>query len=639
MNKNIRRVMYILVLIMYLIFNIFAQKLSIPILNKIAFGLTGILANILVYKLIIYVAKKCDIKFKRNDILLLAIFLALSLLIYSFIIYYSKKIYVWDNVLHYRNMQELLGFINKNLFSSYKELIKTGLVDDYGKFLLLFVYPFYSLFRGDIQWMNLCYFICGTIPVIILLYMFGLCILRKYESKIQDKLIFKIFLLFIIVIFPSLHESTILGRPDIIGLIFALSIILLTMEYNFDNKDIVRWIVIFIITCILIMIRRWYLYFVVSYYTCYVLVLFISTIMKKDKKLFIKRITNLMIFGFSSLFLIVLFANQMIKNILSKNYSKIYSNWNRGGILYEPLNQLVIIGMLIMFLIVVGLIFSLYKKNNRKNSILLLCTYLLSMAMFTTVQTFEVHQSLILMPFYMFCLFNTAYLALSKNKIVNYVLRQLFIVFPLITLILAICIKEKCNGTQITRPLELVYGNARLHPIRRNDLDKIGQIVDYLNDNLSKGKTAIIYAAGSNYDSQYFINYPKPNINNKKISSNSYLYSEGFPLATLNSEYYVILEPIQQWIDVERVKLLTNLIDIFYNNDYIFNKFELVKKVDLENEVVAYIYKRIEPLDEKEIDIYMDLCNEQYSDYKELFYDRLLKEKQKLLKNMEKSKK
>lgn len=637
MNKKCKNIIFVLISIGYVALNIIAQKVSNSMFNKVVFGITGILANVLLYKLIIYVAKTCKIKFKKHDVILLAIFLALSLGIYSFIIFYSNKIYIWDNALHYRNMQELLGFINKNLFSSYKELIKTGLIDDYGKFLLIFVYPFYSLFPGNIQWMNMCYFICGTIPVIILLYIFGLCILRNYDKKILDSSIYKIFLLFIIVIFPSLHESTILGRPDIIGLIFALSIILLTIEYNFDKKDIVRWIILFIITFVLIMIRRWYLYFVVSYYTCYVLVLIISTIMKKDKKLLFNRIINLMIFGISSIILMVILAFKLIKKVLSNNYSLLYSNWNRGGFLYEPLNQLVLIGILIMTLIVIGLIYSLYKKNNRKNSILLLSTYLLSMFLFTTVQTFEVHQALILMPFYMFCLFNTIYLALNNKKVINYIIRFVFIVFPLTTLILAICIEKKYNVAQIVKPIEIIYGNSSLYPVRRKDLKQIKEVNDYLNSHLGSKESAAIYAASDDYDSQYFINYPKPNINGKKISSNSYLYSEGFPLSALHSKYYVILEPIQEWVDVNKIGLLRNLIDIFYNDEYISKKFRMVKEIQLNDDVIAYIYERIVPLDEKEIDIYMELCEREYSDYKKLFYDRLVEEKKKIQKNNKKN--
>ena len=61
-----------------------------------------------------------------------------------------------------------------------------------------------------------------------------------------------------------------LSQPDWFGLIFGFSILLLTLDYRFDKFETSRFLFIFLATAAIILSRRWYLYFVVSYYFCYV---------------------------------------------------------------------------------------------------------------------------------------------------------------------------------------------------------------------------------------------------------------------------------------------------------------------------------------------------------------------------------
>ncbi len=68
-----------------------------------------------------------------------------------------------------------------------------------------------------------------------------------------------------------------LSQPDWFGLIFAFSILLLTLDFRFEQLEPVRFCLMFAATAAIILSRRWYLYFVVGYYFAYAVLVLVSS--------------------------------------------------------------------------------------------------------------------------------------------------------------------------------------------------------------------------------------------------------------------------------------------------------------------------------------------------------------------------
>ena len=275
---------YFITFSLLLVVNIIIYLIRNPFLNRLSFLITGIYSVAILYRVILYGARCCNVKLNRIDVRLLIGFISLAFIIYCILILSRNTIYVWDSTVHYNNLTILLKKFDHSNITGFVHLIKTGLIYDYGSFLLLFIYPVYFLVNKNMQMLNLTYFVGAVVPVIIILYILGLYIVGKFKTELKDNIKVKCSLLITLILFPLLHVATILGRPDIIGLAFVGIIILLTIDYDFESKDIIRWIILFITTIVLCLTRRWYLYFIVAYYFSYAFILIIKSIKQKNKE-------------------------------------------------------------------------------------------------------------------------------------------------------------------------------------------------------------------------------------------------------------------------------------------------------------------------------------------------------------------
>lgn len=621
LNKIKTNRLYIISFTMLVLINIIIYFIRNPFLNRISFLITGIYAIVVLYNVILYGARCCHIQLNRTDVRLLIGFISIAFVLYCVLILSRNTIYVWDSTVHYNNMTVLLKKFDHSNATGFVHLIKTGLIYDYGSFLLLFIYPFYFFVNKSIQMFNLVYFLGAVVPTIVVLYILGLKIVSKYKRELSDNIKVKCSILLALILFPLLHVATVLGRPDIIGLSFVGIIILLTIDYDFESKDIVRWIILFGTTITLSITRRWYLYFIVGYYLSYALILIIKSIKKRKWH----NIINLSIFGCLSIIMVLILLKPLIHKILSTNYSKLYIAFDNGGVLFELSNQLYYLGIIMVLIIIVGYIYLISNKETRGSAYTLILTYIISMLLFLRVQNFEEHQSLILVPAYLLGIFGFVTFAYEKNKRMNHFARYAFVILMISSFINCSCFSYYHNIS------DKLLSVVDMYPYRRTDLDAIGSVVNYINEISDNNKNKVtVLAAGDDYDSAYFISYPEPYKNAKTIYSNTYLVNEGFPMNFFNSKYYLLIWPLQEWSGVKEQKILYNIVDLFMNDDYLKSKFVMRKEFVLKESVTAYIYERVEPVDTKEVDIFITKFEYMNEEYGEFFGQKLEKYKKRI---------
>ena len=110
--------------------------------------------------------------------------------------------------------------------------------------------------------------------------------------------------------------------------------------------------------------------------------------------------------------------NKYIFNIINTKYNNLYSLFNYDGIRYEIISKTKSLGLIIVIIILIGLIYSLVNKKNSKYTITFLSNYLLTIFLFTTIQTIDIHHNLVLSYFfYFYCVYNLIIIKFKNNKL------------------------------------------------------------------------------------------------------------------------------------------------------------------------------------------------------------------------------
>lgn len=591
---------------------------KVSIFNKIEFCIFGIWCLLFLMLSISSVMKICNIKLDKNKKIIISIILALCFFIYFFTLLNTKQIYTWDQKIYYGKQIDLLYKFKNNFFSGIKHIISSTYQEDYGEFLLVFT-SFIFNFTSKTEKMFILVICCTEIlPIIFTALLIVNQIIEKFNFKHGNK----IFILsgILLISFPLLHQAALTGQPDIFGLFWINLIILLTMNYDFQDRDFARWTMIIIFTFLLSITRRWYIFWIIGYYLSYALIILFATLVSKDKEKIKNLIKNSLIFILYAGFILIIALFPIIKRTILANYVTAYSAWNVSGLKGEIIHQLHYVGLLAIILMLVSIIYIFINKKTIIFTLQIILTYLITIVTFTRIQNMGLHQSLILVPEYLLLMvLGISALCQTKNKIIN----------NIITFIIGIYIFTSFLGSYTEN--KNIYKNTffsyiSLKPIQRLDYEKIGKIVQFIQDNCDTQKDKIyVNAANVSYcgDTIAFYNMPYNDLRKVVIYESSIDSVHGFPIDLFKAKYVFTTNNIIESTGATSGHIITN-IKYGIEKDKIINQYyKKIKEFDLENGIIFYAYERIKKVDELEINEWKELFKEQTNLYPKKFGDRL----------------
>lgn len=586
-------------------------------LSFVLFLAFGIFALLFLGMLIFEAIKENNIKINYKDILVIAITSIIVILIYVVVIYTRKYAYSWDNILYYVRQIDLLNMFNSNFFEGIKGIIKTTYFENYGYFLLSFTSLLFNYTNHTLDSFVISYVVVTIIPIITVYYAIINKLIQKYELK--NKNIIILLSLILIIAFPLLHSSAMVGQPDFMGLIFIGLIILFTMDYDFENVNIKRYILIFLSTLCLIITRRWYIYWVISYYICYALLLFIKNLINKDYKK-LKSITkNLIIFGISSIIIAGIILLPMIIRIVKANFYNSYSAWNIGGLKEEIKLQFYRIGGIYLSIMLIGLIYGIKNKRFRWMTIQMLSTGILTLFLFTRLQNMGNHQSLLLVPTYIYLLLICI---IAINQINCKLLRrilQTIIILSLSTTIFGTFTENKYFYNN------KLYSNISLKPTKREDYEMIGQIDKFILENCDKDHKAYINAATSMYCSDTFKTYLFPDITLVYIIpyESSINSVHGFPTDIFKTKYLFVTNIDLEDTGAKRGTIIEKINKAIKEDEETKDTWKFFKEYKMSNDVTFYVYERVKEFDAKEAEYWIKIFEKETEEFPNLFGNRI----------------
>ena len=599
-------------LIILSVIQIILRNSQIGILGQ-AVGVTfSLFANLIIWKMIQLTFKLKQIKLEKVHIItMLCIFAAVTA--YFCISAIGRDfIYYWDYSNYLQKQYDIEDAFNKSVLHGIFNIV-VSLNYDYTNFIAAFMeLPFaFSNHTGN------AYVVSQTVVILlpIIVLVGGLVIKTEELFKVEKRkgLCFVLSMTAVFT-FPLLYRAALWGQPDWFGIIFCVIIMLLTMDYNFEEFNPVLCVVLFFATAGLIATRRWYLYFLIGYYACYGIRI-VGVIVKKyragERKAAVGIIKNAGIFAAISALIIGVVYAKTIVHILMYDYGDRYASFMNGGFSAEILNQAKLIALFYGIIMIVGIVYTLAAKKNYMLSISAIAGIFIGIGLFTRIQNMWYHQNLLLLPYYQLLIIIgvTAVVALGKSKVICCITGGLILLGGGYSAEKN-CISNRTDG--------IVIPNCSLVVEERSDMVQIKEAAQYLYENVGDNRIYII-PHDERYNPQIFANviYPDVYLAKKVYYGSAVLGTHEFPTGLLNAKYVCTYSP---YYAKSKITALAKKYDEVFNSIK-DRKFKLAKEFDMGDGYTFYIYERIEKTDMEEINTYMKAFKEENEKFPDLYED------------------
>lgn len=565
-------------------------------LNSYTFFFLSVAANIFLIIIFKLVKRVLNINFNKKQKIIMLISIFLIYLFYFISILNRKFIYYWDFSCYYNLQTTLEDSFNISLFDGIKSFIGSTWSGEYGNFLSFF--PEF-IFKITNKTINSYVLSCVLIFIPYIIVSISILLNKLIDVfKIKKKNRFFLLSMLAFILFPILHATFIYGQPDIFGLAFIFLIIALTMDYDFEKVEPLRLSILLIITFMLLITRRWYMYFILSYYLCYGISIILLNIKNKDKLFKIIKNCILYVIIAAVFFGITLFP--LFKNVIASNFANSYSYYMMGGFKAEILSQISHIGYVLFIIMLIGIIYGIIKKEYRLYTIIFIFEYFITMFLFTKVQNMGLHHSLLFVPAYMYFIYMFILLIIDKR-------------FLCVIIVFVFALNFTFGFVNTSSK---VFTDVNLKTPTQEDYDEIRKVSDWLKKNLSEENRAYMIAHNNTYNPDKFRNFylPDKTIMNYLPYGSAILGVHPFPTELFDSKYIITTTPF------EGVSIEAKYNDVF-NKLVSMEKFKLIKTFDMKNGYSVVIYERVKDVDYVETTMYLDEIKEDTKDYSNLYIE------------------
>ena len=591
--------------------------------SAVFFPLVSLWCNLALFGLVLVVLRLADVKFDLFHWAVIIGFWAAALLYFYWAETRRSFIYIWDYVNYISKQYGAEAAFAQTPMTGF-HYIFDSLAEDYTNFITLFIeFPFCLTDRtGD------SFAICQVFSIVPMLLLLLAGLVVKVGQMLQVKNRFWFFLIGLSWTFtyPWLRMSAVLSQPDWFGLIFAFSILLLTLDFRFEKLDLPRFGLLFLATAAIILSRRWYLYFVVGYYFAYAVLVLVSSariakVGRKQEALL--QVRNLILFGLMSMVAMVILLWPLVSRILGYNYSDRYSYYNGGGFAAEISLQFWRMGLLNLVLIGLGLWFCFKRRKMPALPCLAGLEILLGMLLFTRIQNTGSHQMLLFLPGW-FLLFLLGAAALAEGITRR---RNLKIAYWVFTLMFATSVR--CSPlTTIALP-DIVIDNFPLASTKefvrldgliydRKDLPQIQAIAKWIDSHCADGEVTYMIPHDMLYCSDHFKNcfLPETPINSKLSFGFSVPGTHDFPMQFFEAKYVITADPFPQtYVGNGEMSHKLNEQFLAVRDEY----FELEETFDMGNGTTFTIWRRTVAPSRAEVEYYLSAFTEEDAKYPEMF--------------------
>ena len=590
--------------------------------SRLFFPLVSLWCNLALFACVLLVLRVAGIKFDLFHKAVLVGLWAAALVYFFWALNRRSFIYIWD-YFNYINKQYGAEAAFLQSPAAGFHFIFGSFAEDYTNFITLFLeFPFcLSDHTGD------SFAFCQVFSVLpmLLVLLAGLTIKVGQMLRVKNRFWYFLMGMTWMVTFPFLRMSAMLSQPDWFGLIFAFSILLLTLDFRFEKLEPVRFCLLFLATAAIILSRRWYLYFVVGYYFAYAVLVLVSSVRTAragQKKQALLQVRNLVLFGLMSMVAMLILLWPMVRKILGFDYAGRYSYYNFGGLTLELAAQALRIGLLNFILIGLGLWFAA-KRRLPALPCLAGAELLISLLLFIRVQNSGSHQMLLFLPGWLL-LFLLGAAALVEGIQKHRNLKLFYWVF---TLVFAVSVR--CSPLTVVAmpgflvdhfPLKAASEFVRLDKLiyDRKDLPQIKAIANWIDTHCAEGELSYMIPHDMLYCPDHFKNclLPEMPINDKLAFGFSVPGTHNVPMQFFEAKYVLTADPFPQtFVGSGEMSHKLNERFLAVREQY----FTQEATFDMGNGTTFTIWRRTVAPTRAEVEYYLSAFTEEDAQYPEMF--------------------
>ncbi len=431
---------------------------------------TAVLGTCCLYRRALRAAR---VRLTGFDGILLAVCCALSAAFYLHAMVGRQSLYLWDNATYYNLQVRLESNFADGVFMGVGSTIYKTWFNDYAPLVIDTLLEPFFMFTDRTA--NTFALLCGLL-IPSLVYFSALVLLIALRQALRPRLprLFTGLGMAFVLLMPLLHVALYRGMPDLLGVAFALMLLALFVGYDFSAPAPGRLVCLTVFTGLLIVTRRSYMFTVVTLFAFYGVWVLAKALVRRDGS----AAGRLVKFAAASLVCVGLPLAPMFWRFLRADYCDRYATYQTGGFGAELVNQRVYLGYFLLAVLLVGVIYGLYKKQTRFLSVLSMAGAVVTVLLVTRVQNMDDHQSLAVAPFYLVGFFLCALAVANLPPVAAWLPSGV---------LGALCVLNFGACSQLLPPLffptEVYSGLYFYVDNEREDMAQIAQVNDWLRAN------------------------------------------------------------------------------------------------------------------------------------------------------------
>ena len=533
---------------------------------------------------------------------------AVGVAVIAALVCYRQTVYSDDAINYFAKQTLLFGSFGQSGFYGIHVLLESLLTADYKMFMNLFISVPYLFTGRSINAFMVCYAITCFVPMWFALLMGAKYLAQQLpacHTALYYPLCMAVMVLWPMFLWPATH-----GMPDAFGLTFAAVIALLCADYRFETLPWPRLLAIFAATFALILTRRWYMFWILTFYAVYVLAVLVGAVRRKTLGSTLK---HMLLFGVPSAVIIVGALLPTFKTILTTDYADIYGAYYGGGFGNNCLGQLRTQGLIWLVLCAAGLVWLLYCRSTRAQAIVAAAASLGAMVLFTRTQSLGDHQSLILAPFYLLMLFGLC-AKLTQQKVKPWLRNAAAGVLALF-LVVNFGNALRLPGKNVQT---LALSSESLDLTRRTDLAQMRAVTDFVLEHCTEDQTVYINMDSNGYSGTTFAysDPAHPQLQTMILWESSVPSTHGFPTGIWTSEYVMVTDRVDEGGIVGPINAALR------TQSPAAVHYEYVTEFPLDG-ITLYCYRRTVRPDAEEADYFKQVFAEYDARWPEIFSQRI----------------
>lgn len=582
------------------------------------------------YGMIGYTLKRCNVSMSFKELNKAEIFLIFGLvigLISYFCILCAQEIripnwdsgFYWIKSLNFENF--IWGYPEEALIDVYQSIDLTDYSDVIPMVISL---PFH--FFGRYSYVAYCIqlFIMFQVPAYFVITEAVITVLRKL------KLSFKNMHLLVLLCSCSLsfiYIPTIYGLFDSADLLIAAAIVLLLLNMDYKKFVIKDDILLSVLFLSLLFIRRHFSFFALGYFVCYLLVEFIQVIRYKEKAYFYGFMKNSLLIGGICVGILLLFFRNYLVRTLANNYAEAYSVWSYGTMLDKFYATFSYIGWFVILFAAIGIV---WLFLNKKGDIIFTqaVSIIFTLLMFFRIQSFSKHHyyNITVQLIILVCIGIIVLPGWCKSRKIKRIVTGLEII-----ILSAVFAHGLIPSVKLPNKLNLLPSLC-FQPEKREDMPEIGKLIEDVNalTSIEEGKMAYCVSSSELLNEDILRNYNLPD----ELNALPALYmtyhadlAHGFPEPFLMSDIIITTNPSQTHLNYDGQRVIWVLNDLMNErNGILADNFEIVSTYELgpeNNKFEVIVYQKIKEFERTDYEYLIDLFNQWYADYPDLFQERI----------------